>query len=102
MNNTIFLSIIIPVYNGAKVIDRCLNSIWEQGLDESIYEVICINDCSNDNTAEMSTTSSPTFEFYQTPTIKRLEVAVIMEYKKLKENILYLLMQMIIFILNHF
>ena len=53
MQNSPFLSIVIPVYNGAKVIDRCLNSIWEQGLDESIYEVICVNDCSNDNTAEI-------------------------------------------------
>lgn len=49
----IFLSIIIPVYNGSKKINRCLNSIWEQGLDESIYEVICVDDCSTDNTIKV-------------------------------------------------
>lgn len=47
------LSIIIPVYNGADRIARCLNSIWEQGLDEDDYEVICVNDCSSDRTVEV-------------------------------------------------
>lgn len=50
MQNKPFLSIVIPVYNGELVINRCLNSIWEQGLERSTYEVICVNDCSSDNT----------------------------------------------------
>lgn len=50
MQNKPFLSIVIPVYNGELVINRCLNSIWNQGLEESTYEVICINDCSTDDT----------------------------------------------------
>ncbi len=45
-----FLSIVIPVYNGSKVINRCLSSIWKQDLDEVSFEVICINDCSTDDT----------------------------------------------------
>ena len=42
------LSIIIPVYNGAATIGRCLDSIYAQGLDEKQYEVICVDDCSPD------------------------------------------------------
>ncbi|MFR9545781.1 MAG: glycosyltransferase family 2 protein [Rikenellaceae bacterium] len=46
----ITLSIVIPVYNGAKYISTCLDSIWCQGLNEGEYEVICVDDCSTDNT----------------------------------------------------
>lgn len=45
-----FLSIIIPVYNGAETITRCLDSIWSQMLPEDDFEVICVDDCSKDNT----------------------------------------------------
>lgn len=48
-----FLSIIIPVYNGAKHITNCLNSIWAQKLCADDYEVICVDDCSTDNTVEV-------------------------------------------------
>jgi len=45
------LSIIIPVYNGiGHFLPECLNSIWMQNLSESLYEVICVNDCSKDTT----------------------------------------------------
>ena len=47
------LSIVIPVYNGAKHITNCLNSIWAQELCAEDYEVICIDDCSSDNTLEI-------------------------------------------------
>lgn len=47
-----FLSIIIPVYNGTKTIKRCLDSIWSQGLPENDYEVICVDDCSSDGSYE--------------------------------------------------
>lgn len=49
----IFLSIVIPVYNGEECIERCLNSIWSQPLMEEDYEVICVNDCSTDNTLQV-------------------------------------------------
>lgn len=46
-----FFSIIIPVYNGINTgLDVCLNSIWNQSLDKSLYEVICVDDCSTDGT----------------------------------------------------
>ncbi len=46
-----FFSIIIPVYNGMLTgLDVCLNCIWNQSLDKAFYEVICVDDCSTDNT----------------------------------------------------
>ena len=46
-----FFSIIIPIYNGlTHGLPKCLESIWSQPLDQSLYEVICIDDCSNDGT----------------------------------------------------
>ena len=42
------LSIIIPVYNGAATIGRCLDSIYSQGLSQKDFEVICVDDCSPD------------------------------------------------------
>lgn len=46
------ISIIIPVYNAAKTIKRCLDNIWSQDLEDD-YEVICVNDCSTDETNEV-------------------------------------------------
>lgn len=46
-----FFSIIIPVYNGlSHDLPTCLDSIWNQPIDYGLYEVICIDDCSTDNT----------------------------------------------------
>jgi len=49
--NTPFLSIIIPVYNGAKYLERTISTIIKQPLDD--YEVIFIDDGSKDNSAEI-------------------------------------------------
>lgn len=48
-----FLSIVIPVYNAGWIIEKCLDSIWSQGLPEEEYEVVCVNDNSTDNTLEV-------------------------------------------------
>ena len=46
-----FFSIIIPVYNGVSHdLQSCLESIWKQPLGKQLYEVICVDDCSKDNT----------------------------------------------------
>ena len=53
MNKQPFFSIIIPVYNGvSNDLPVCLDSIWKQSLDKRLYEVICIDDCSTDNTRQ--------------------------------------------------
>lgn len=50
VNDNKILSIILPCYNVDKYITDCLNSLYNQDLDEDLYEVICVNDCSSDNT----------------------------------------------------
>lgn len=42
-------SIIIPVYNAHDTIIPCLNSLINQSLDSDTYEIICVNDGSQDN-----------------------------------------------------
>lgn len=45
------LSVIIPVYNAGKYLNKCLNSVLNQTFKD--YEVICINDLSEDNSPEI-------------------------------------------------
>ncbi len=40
-------SIIIPVYNTEKYLKECLESVLSQSYSD--FEIICVNDCSNDN-----------------------------------------------------
>jgi glycosyltransferase involved in cell wall biosynthesis len=47
------LSIVIPFYNVEKYISQCLDSVYAQDIAESEYEVICVNDCSPDNSREI-------------------------------------------------
>jgi glycosyltransferase involved in cell wall biosynthesis len=47
------VSIVVPVYNGAKTIDMCLTSLLEQDYPTDRYEVIVVENCSTDNTAEV-------------------------------------------------
>ena len=42
------LSIIIPLYNCAAYVERCILSIYDQGLNNQDFEVIVINDGSTD------------------------------------------------------
>ena len=44
------VSVIIPCYNVEKYIDRCLNSITHQTIGMDGIEIICVDDCSTDNT----------------------------------------------------
>lgn len=47
------LSIILPVYNVAKFIPDCLDSLLCQDLDKKDYEIICVNDGSPDNSEQV-------------------------------------------------
>ena len=49
MKNNPKISIIIPVYNAEKFLDRCLDSVFAQSLTD--YEVILVNDGSSDGSA---------------------------------------------------
>lgn len=46
------ISIIIPVYNRDNIIRKCLDSIAKQSLDQNLFEVIVVDDCSTDNSVE--------------------------------------------------
>lgn len=47
-NENIDVSVIVPIYNGEKFLDSCLNSIHDQSLTN--IEIICIDDNSTDDT----------------------------------------------------
>ncbi len=47
------LSIIIPLYNSAQWLPKCLNSALCQDVDEEQLEIICVNDGSPDNSADI-------------------------------------------------
>lgn len=46
------LSIIIPVYNVEEYIHACIESIYEQGLEDASFEVIIVDDGSEDKSLE--------------------------------------------------
>lgn len=48
------LSYIIPLYNSAEWLEKCLYSVLNQDISESDIEVICVNDGSPDNSADLA------------------------------------------------
>ncbi len=51
MNKEIKISVIVPVYNTGKYLEKCLRSVIVQDLEE--IEIICVNDGSTDNSLEI-------------------------------------------------
>ena len=51
--NNMLVSFIIPAYNAADTIERCLNSVYALPLKLDEFEVIMIDDCSSDNTIKV-------------------------------------------------
>ena len=51
-----FMSVVIPVYNGAVTIGRTLDSLLAQDYPSARYEIIVVNDGSTDDTREVVTT----------------------------------------------
>lgn len=47
------LSIIVPVYNVEQYVADCISSIYRQGLDETEFEIIIVNDGSTDKSMEI-------------------------------------------------
>jgi glycosyltransferase involved in cell wall biosynthesis len=45
------VSVIIPIYNTENYLARCLESVCKQTLQD--IEIICVNDCSTDNSLEI-------------------------------------------------
>ncbi|MGV9003542.1 glycosyltransferase family 2 protein [Flavobacterium sp.] len=51
--NSPIISIIIPMYKVADYVTRCIESLEQQDIPHSDYEIICINDGSPDNCKEI-------------------------------------------------
>lgn len=45
------ISFIIPVYNGKNKVERCLDSIYSQGINTNDFEIICVDDASPDSSS---------------------------------------------------
>lgn len=61
--NNILVSVIVPVYNAAFTLNRCLDSLLDQGFDLSLqeYEIICVNDGSVDQSLAILSTYQERF-----------------------------------------
>ena len=66
------LSIIIPVYNAAALIERTLGSILSQTTKFS-FEVICVDDGSSDNSIELIRTNSSNLKISNCSGIKIIQ-----------------------------
>lgn len=63
--NNIDLSVIIPVYNAALLLNRCLDSVFKQTTSYSV-EVILVDDGSTDNSVELiRARKEPNIHLYQ-------------------------------------
>ena len=51
LRDTAKISVIIPVYNAEKYLDKCLESLENQTLEG--IEIVCVNDGSKDNSLEV-------------------------------------------------
>ena len=46
-------SVVVPVYNGARSIERCLNALAVQSVSSTLYEIIVVDDASVDDTVHL-------------------------------------------------
>lgn len=49
------MSVVIPTYNRAQLLRKCLTSLLNQSLDKRRFEIVVVDDGSNDETADMIT-----------------------------------------------
>ena len=47
------ISIVVPVYNAEKFLGKCLASLMSQTMNYTDFEILLINDGSNDNSANI-------------------------------------------------
>lgn len=47
------VSIAIPIYNASKYLNRCLDSLINQSIGLDNIEIICVDDCSSDNSVDI-------------------------------------------------
>ena len=54
LKSDLMLSIIIPMYNAEKYIEECLDSILNSNLPKNLYELVIVNDGSQDKSPEIA------------------------------------------------
>jgi glycosyltransferase involved in cell wall biosynthesis len=52
MNTQLFVSIIVPVYNGRRYLEQCLDALLESSYP--FYEILVVDDASTDDSAEVA------------------------------------------------
>lgn len=69
--NRIRVSVIVPAYDRSALLRELIESLWKQTLRPDLFEIIVIDDCSPDNTAEvlaeLETTSPCRFIWRRNP-----------------------------------
>ena len=73
MDKDIKFSVILPVYNVADCLEKCLDSLLEQTYKN--FEIICVNDGSTDNSLEILEQYQDKFAHYQIITKKNQGLA---------------------------
>ena len=53
MNNDIIVSVVMPVFNEEKYIDKCIESLLKQDYSKSNMEWIFVDGCSTDKTVSI-------------------------------------------------
>ncbi|MFB9861554.1 glycosyltransferase [Salinicoccus siamensis] len=57
------ISIVVPVYNKAKYLHQCLDSLINLDIDKETLEVICVDDLSSDGSLEIMNDYSREYDF---------------------------------------
>ena len=69
------LSIIVPMFKVEQYVEECIRSLYHQDIPASEYEVICVDDCSPDNSAaivELLQSEFPTLRLIHNERNKKL------------------------------
>ena len=61
----IYFSIIIPYFNTPRVLTKCLDSLNNQKINKSLYEIIIVDDCSKTNLNKVINKYSKIFTFFK-------------------------------------
>lgn len=71
------VSFCLPCYNVGPYIEDCIRSIMEQPFDGISFEIICVDDCSTDNTYDILVELSEKYHSIQVYKTKRTKVYLI-------------------------
>jgi len=86
------ISVVIPVYNGAEVIGQCLKSVI-QSKSRSEIEIICVDDCSRDNSFDLILNGFPDVKLFRNECNKNYACTVNRGIKKSSGEFLLFLNQ---------